>query len=146
MNFLIENYRTALLLLAAAGTIGFRFAEGDPYVDRIVSFEPGEGAGFGQDKLPDIVLGAPRGHGKLEPSDHVLSLGKGGKITLEFVDNEVFDDEGPDFIVFEYAFLVAPGDDAGKVFFELAKVEVSADGNEWKEFPFDTVSHKGYPG
>src|SRR5258708_1720907 len=146
MKFIVSRLGTAMTLLALAGILGFRFAENDPYVDRIVSFEPGEGAGYGKDKLPDIVLGPPRGRGKLEPSDHVLSLGKGGKITLEFVDNEVFDDEGPDFIVFENAFLVAPGDDAGKGFFELAKVEVSADGKEWKEFPFDTISRKGCAG
>jgi hypothetical protein len=146
MKHMNVNYLAALLLLVVACTLGFRFAESDPYVDRIVSFEPGDGAGFGQDKLPEIVLGAPRGHGKLEPSDHVLSLGKGGKITLEFVDNEVFDGEGPDFIVFENAFLKAPGDDPGNGFFELAKVEVSADGKEWKAFSCDTVSRKGCAG
>ncbi len=144
MRFMNNQYRTVLALLVVAGAVGFRFDdESDPYVDRIVSFEPGEGAGFGQDKQPGIVLGAPRGHGKLEPSDHVLSLGKGGKITLEFVDNEVFDGEGPDFIVFENAFLKAPGDDPGNGFFELAKVEVSADGKEWHAFPFDKISRKG---
>ena len=89
---------------------------------------------------------ASRGHGKLEPSDHVLSLGKGGKITLEFVDNEVIDEEGPDFIIFENAFLKAPGDDPGNGFFELAKVEVSADGQEWKKFEFDAISRKGCAG
>jgi hypothetical protein len=137
---------TAFAVVAVAGLCGFRFADGDPYVDRVVSFEPGEGAGFGKDKLPEIVLGPPRGRGKLEPSDHVLSLGKGGKITLEFADNEVFDGEGPDFIVFENAFLKAPGDDEGIGFFELAKVEVSADGKEWKEFPYDRITRKGCAG
>ena len=146
MKCTFNNRCTLLALLVVSGALGFRFAESDPFVDRIVSFEPGEGAGFGQDKLPEIVLGAPRGHGKLEPSDHVLSLGKGGKITLEFVDNEVFDGEGPDFIIFENAFLKAPGDDAGNGFFELAKVEVSADGKEWKAFTFDTISRKGCAG
>ncbi|RPI85231.1 MAG: cell surface protein, partial [Planctomycetaceae bacterium] len=58
-----------------------------PYVDKIVKFEPGPGAGFGADKQPEIVLGPPRGAGKLAPSRHVLSLGTGGTITLEFVDN-----------------------------------------------------------
>ena len=141
-----EELRIALPIVVLACLVGFRLPESDPYVDRIVSFEPGEGAGFGQDKLPDIVLGPPRGHGKLEPSDHVLSLGKGGKITLEFVDNEVFDGEGPDLIVFENAFLKAPGDDPGNGFFELAKVEVSADGKEWKQFPFDRITRKGCAG
>jgi hypothetical protein len=146
MKHMKNNCCTLPALVVIASLLGFRFADSDPFVDRIVSFEPGEGAGFGQDKLPEIVLGAPRGHGKLEPSDHVLSLGKGGKITLEFVDNEVFDEEGPDFIIFENAFLVAPGDDPGKGFFELAKVEVSADGKEWKAFAFDTISRKGCAG
>ncbi|MFN0053482.1 MAG: cell surface protein [Planctomycetales bacterium] len=118
----------------------------EPFVDRVVEFEPGEGAEFGQEKLPDIVLGAPHGAGKLAPSAHVLSLGRGGRITLEFVDNEVFDGDGPDFIVFENAFLKDPGDDPGNGFFELAKVEVSADGKEWKEFPFDYVTRKGCAG
>jgi hypothetical protein len=145
-NFESNKNRAIVLLILAPLACGFHFAEHDPYVDRVVSFEPGEGAGFGKDKLPDIVLGPPRGHGKLEPSDHVLSLGKGGKITLEFVDNEVVDEEGPDFIVFENAFLKLPGDDPGNGFFELAKVEVSADGKDWKEFKFDTISRKGCAG
>lgn len=139
-------YQHFVVAIATIGLLGFRLAEPDPYVDRIVSFEPGEGAGFGQDKQPDIVLGPPRGGGKLAPSSHVLSLGKGGRITLEFVDNEVFDGEGPDFIVFENAFLKAPGDDPGNGFFELAKVEVSADGKEWKEFKFDFLTRKGCAG
>src|SRR5262249_54263949 len=132
--------------LALGVAVGSPAAESDPYVDRVVAFEPGEGAGFGKDKLPEIVLGPPRGRGKLEPSDHVLSLGKGGKITLEFVDNEVVDEDGPDLIVFENAFLKAPGDDAGNGFFELAKVEVSSVGKEWKEFPYDRLTRKGCAG
>jgi hypothetical protein len=146
MTSILRSLWSAIVVTALAGICGFRFAESDPYVDRVVSFEPGEGAGFGKDKLPEIVLGPPRGRGKLEPSDHVLSLGKGGKIILEFVDNEVFDGEGPDFIVFENAFLKAPGDDPASGFFELAKVAVSADGKEWKEFPFDHLTRKGCAG
>lgn len=130
------------------GSIGFAPPESDPdpFVDRIVEFEPGDGAGFGKEMLPDIVLGPPQGGGKLAPSDHVLSLGKGGRITLEFVDNEVVDGDGPDFLIFENPFLKAPGDDPGNGFFELAKVEVSADGKVWKEFPHDTISRKGCAG
>ncbi|MBS0260939.1 MAG: cell surface protein [Planctomycetes bacterium] len=141
-----SRFRLTGWLLVLATACGFRFADPTPFVDRIVKFEPGEGAGFGQDKLPDIVLGPPRGHGKLEPSDHVLSLGKGGRITLEFVDNEVIDEDGPDLLIFENAFLKAPGDDPGSGFFELAKVEVSLDGVEWREFKFDILSRKGCAG
>lgn len=136
-------------ILALAGSIAVAFAVDateDPFVDRVVAFEPGEGAGHGKDELPGIVLGPPHGGGKLAPSDHVLSLGKGGTITLEFVDNEVFDGKGPDLLVFENAFLRAPGDDPGNGFFELAKVEVSFDGKEWKEFPYDTITREGCAG
>lgn len=117
-----------------------------PFVDRVVEYTIGEGGGFGKDKLPDIVLGPPRGQGKLLGGDHVLSLGKGGTITLEFVDREVVDEPGPDFIVFENAFLAKPGDDPSRGSFELAKVEVSLDGREWWEFPQDMLSREGCAG
>ena len=37
----------------------------DPFVDRIVAFKPGEGAGYGQDRQPEIILGPPHGGGRL---------------------------------------------------------------------------------
>ena len=118
----------------------------DPFVDRVVIFERGEGAGYGMDRLPDVVLGAPRGGGLLAPSQHVLSLGGGGSITLEFVDNEVWDGPGPDLLVFENPFLVAPGDDPTQGFFELGKVEVSFDGQVWREFPHQVETRAGCAG
>jgi hypothetical protein len=118
----------------------------DPFVDRVVVFERGEGAGYGIEQLPDVVLGAPRGGGLLAPSQHVLSLGGGGSITLEFVDNEVWDGPGPDFLVFENPFLVAPGDDPTQGFFELAKVEVSDDGVTWHAFPHHIQTRVGCAG
>jgi hypothetical protein len=138
--------RWLVLALAALCVAPRADEKADPFVDRIVSFEPGPGAGFGEDERPEIVLGPPRGGGKLAPSDHVLSLGKGGVITLEFVDNEVVDGMGADFLVFENAFLKAPGDDPDLGFFELAKVEVSFDGKKWKEFPYDRITRKGCAG
>lgn len=117
-----------------------------PFADRVVMFTRGSGGGNGEDKLPDIVLGPPQGAGKLKSSQHVLSLGQEGSITLEFVDNEVFDGKGPDFIVFENPFLAASGNDPNFGFFELAKIEVSYDGEDWVEFPYDTGSRKGCAG
>jgi hypothetical protein len=136
----------SLLALAGTGSLAIRDEPPDPYVDRVVSFALGPGGGYGQDKLPQILLGPPRGGGKLEASTDVLSLGAGGTIVLEFVDSEVVDEDGPDLIIFENAFLQSPGDDPGKGFFELAKVAVSADGETWKEFPYDTISRKGCAG
>ncbi len=117
-----------------------------PFLDRVVMFQRGSGGGNGEDKLPDIVLGPPQGGGKLEAGRDVLSLGEGGSITVEFVDNEVVDGPGPDFIVFENPFLAAPGNDPDFGFFELARVEVSFDGESWTEFPYDTASRKGCAG
>ena len=116
------------------------------YVDRVVGYTVGEGGGYGEKKLPDIVLGPPHGGGKFMGGSDVFSLGKGGHITLEFVDNEVVDEPGPDFIIFENAFLEKPGDDPTKGNFELAKVEVSYDGREWHEFPYDVTTRQGCAG
>jgi hypothetical protein len=134
----------ALSILIAAQSA--QADEPSPYVDRVVEFKPGEGAGYGRKMLPDIVLGTPRGGGKFRGGGDVLSLGKGGVITLEFVDNEVVDGAGPDFIIFENAFLEKPGDDPDRGSFELAKVEVSFDGKDWKEFPYSTATRHGCAG
>jgi hypothetical protein len=117
-----------------------------PFVDRVVSYQIGSGGGQGEDKLPEIVLGPPKGGGKLMAGKDVFSLGKDGVITLEFVDNEVFDGNGPDLIVFENPFLAEPGNDPDYGFFELGKVEVSFDGSMWHEFPYDTASKENCAG
>ena len=106
-----------------------------PYAREIVSFEPGEGAGFGEDDLPDVVLGPPDGRGELSGSLDVLSLGKGGSIVLGFGELGIADGEGPDFVVFENAFW--PGGDPTLVFAEPGEVSVSEDGTEWHTFPCD---------
>lgn len=117
-----------------------------PFVDRVVSYQIGSGGGKGEDKLPEIVLGPPKGGGRLKAGQDVFSLGKDGVITLEFVDNEVIDGKGPDLIIFENPFLAAPGNDPDFGFFELGKVEVSYDGMTWHEFPYDTASKKNCAG
>jgi hypothetical protein len=106
-----------------------------PYATEIVSFEPGEGSGFGGDALPDVVLGPPDGRGELSGSLDVLSLGKGGSIVLGFGERAIVDGEGPDFVVFENAFW--PGGDPTVVFAEPGVVSVSDDGSEWHDFACD---------
>ncbi len=66
----------------------------------------------------------------------IVSLGEGGRITLEFAGG-MADGPGWDFAVFENAF--------GGNFLELAFVEVSSDGQNWLRFPSrsETVSPVG---
>jgi len=114
-----------------------------PYADRVVSYTIGDGGGFNQDKLPDVVLGPPKGLGLYMGSYDVFSLGVGGEIVLEFTDYLAFDGDGPDFIVFENAFQV--GADPTDLFSEPGIVSVSEDGQTWATFPCD-VSGPPYHG
>lgn len=117
-----------------------------PYARSVESFVPGANAGFGQESLPDIVLGAPHGKGVLAGGLHVLSLGVGGEIVVGFGPYDIVDGPGPDFVVFENSFW--PGGDDSAVFSELGEVSVSSDGAQWHTFVCD-VQGTGmgrYPG
>jgi hypothetical protein len=107
-----------------------------PYARSVESFTPGEGAGFGESSLPDVVLGPPRGMGERSGSLHVLSLGVGGEIVLGFGERTIVDEPGPDFVVFENAFW--PGGVRSMVYAELGEVSVSEDGETWLTFPCDS--------
>ncbi|MDC0713941.1 cell surface protein [Stigmatella sp. ncwal1] len=110
----------------------------NPFADRVVSFQPGASAGFGQDLFPTVVLGPPRGEGSSAGSLDVLSLGRQGVIVLEFTDIAVVDGPGVDLIVFENAFVRFP---------ETGVVAVSDDGVTWSEFPCDATNRAGgFPG
>lgn len=104
-----------------------------PFVGSVVDVSYGEGAGFGQDAMPGIVMGAPMGGGEQHGSLDVVSLGNGGRITLAFGDRVIDDGPGPDFVVFENAFYA--GGDPESPFAEIAGVEVSEDGATWFAFP-----------
>ncbi len=108
--------------------------EGDPHADAVTSFAPGAGAGFGQSGLPGVVTGEPQGLGLFQGSLDVLSLGAGGEIVLEFVDNVVIDQPGVDFTVFENPFLKLVSGIVSGVFAEPGKVSVSQDGVLWWSF------------
>ena len=109
------------------------------FPDRVAGFAPGPGASFGQAYYPGNVLGAP--HGSSDPEtpqisdQHLLSLGDGGHITLEFVSHRIVDGPGPDFTVFENPVQVM--EEPGHTFVEAATVSVSEDGTSWTTFPFD---------
>ncbi len=131
---------------AAVAVVAFatRTAFAGPFADAVVAFRPGAGAGFGQERLPQVVLGPPRGGGLLEGSLDVVSLGHGGEIVLRFDPPIACNGPGPDIIVFENAFRI--GDSNGPVFAELAFVAVSQDGVHFREFPWDSQSWRGLAG
>ncbi|HYB99179.1 MAG TPA: carboxypeptidase-like regulatory domain-containing protein [Candidatus Limnocylindrales bacterium] len=117
---------------------------GDAWLDRVRAFSPGITAGFGADRLPDIVLGRPEGLGADQGSLDVVSLGKGGSIVVSFDDNAVMDGPGDDLVIFENAFHA--GSSEGPLFTEYAFVEVSRDGRNWLRFPHDPQSGQGLAG
>lgn len=110
----------------------------DPWADRVVRVMLGAGAGFGQDRFPQVVLGPPEGGGESSGSLDVLSLGRDGVIELEFTDLVAVDGPGVDLLVFENPF---------GTFFETGIVAVSDDGVDWREFPCASADvDGGYPG
>ena len=109
----------------------------DPFADSVVSYAPGETAGFGQDGYPDVVLGSPEGGGNAGSLD-VLSLGREGVIVLAFDDIGLIDGPGPDLLVFENPFVG---------FAETGRVAVSEDGEQWLEWSCEADNpDEGYPG
>lgn len=109
-------------------------AVGDPHADDVLDFSPGTGAGFGQSELPDVVTGPPQGLGLFLGGLDVLSVGAGGVVDLEFVDNVIVDGPGVDFTVFENPFLTAVLGVVGNPFAEPGRVSVSQDGLVWYAF------------
>lgn len=119
---------------------------GLPYAMEVVEFAPGDGAGFGQEEMPEVVLGPPDGQGTTSASLDVLSLGDRGEIVVGFDGREIVDGDGADFVVFENPFW--PGGDPDRVFAELGEVSVSADGETWHVFEcdYDVDDPPPYPG
>jgi hypothetical protein len=94
----------------------------------IVAFVVGDEGGYGS---LEFTLGAPLGCGpSCGNTSSVLSLGRGGQVTLKF-SQPLVDGPGADLIVFENPFALA----SGNVFFEPGEVSVSADGASWFTFP-----------
>lgn len=127
------------ILLAAAVSLPSTAAVAGSFPDRVVDYQLGTDAGFGESNLPDNVLGPPNGNtdttAPQESATELLSLGNGGWITLEFTDTKVVDGPGPDFIVFENTFV--PISAPTVRFIEAAIVLVSQDGDEFTTFPFN---------
>jgi hypothetical protein len=99
------------------------------FVTSIVSYDAGPCAGWGQDRMPEVVEGPPLGGGASEGSTDVLSLGNGGELVLGF-DTAIVDGPGFDFIVFENPFRYG----SGLIYDEPGEVSVSDDGVTWQTF------------
>jgi hypothetical protein len=111
--------------------------EPNPFIFSVLEYEPGEGAGFGQDQYPDIIFGPPLGGGENSGSLDVLSLGEGGHISFSFQDVLIIDEEGPDVIIFENPFVG---------WSEIGIAAASIDGEEWTEWPCDLETFEGCVG
>jgi hypothetical protein len=105
------------------------------FATSVPQHEFGEGSTFGQaeEAFPENVFGPPQGKGCCSGGLDVATLGDGGSIVLGFGDTLIVDGPGPDFVVFENPFAI--GGDETEVFAELARVEVSPDGESWTPFP-----------
>jgi hypothetical protein len=110
----------------------------DPFADELVSFTPGDFAGYGQESLPDVVLGSPEAPGNGNGSLDVLSLGDKGELVLKITDQVLIDGPGTDLLIFENPFTG---------WYETGIVGVSMDGENWTEWPCDAEDEAGgFPG
>lgn len=109
-----------------------------PFIDAAQAYVPGEAAGFGQDRFPDVVFGPPMAPGDGGGSLDVLSLGREGSIAVSFRELDLVDGPGPDLLVFENPFTG---------WYETGVVGVSMDGATWTEWPCAADdADVGYPG
>ncbi len=118
----------------------------DCFADRVAAFRVGfvSSPPAFNTWQPGILFGPPGAATPTTGSLSVVSLGRGGEIVLEFTDNVIVDGPGPDFIVFENAFFcstvpVAAGD-SWSVFAEPGIIAVSADGVDYRTFPYDVAA------
>jgi OmpA-OmpF porin, OOP family len=105
-----------------------QFTIGDAaFADRVVAFEEGTPRTNVQGyRNPQTALGPPQG----DRDNEDVTLGCGGRLTLEFTDNVLVDGPGPDLHVFEV------GPDV-----EAMEIEISRDGRSW----LDLGAVKGQP-
>jgi len=120
-----------------------------PYgASAVASITQGAGAGYGFEYLPDNVLGLPDTTARSETPTidpkQIAAIGLGGDIILSF-DRIIVDGPGPDFTVFENAFLYMLGP-VEHIYAEPAEVSVSRDGIVFVPFPFDSLTLEGCAG
>ncbi len=114
---------TSLLMLTYGTHLALAQEEGDPYIDEVVDYIPGDPI---NEELvrPEAVIGPP--DFDAERLEGFLSLGVGGSVTVMFADNLAVDGRGADIRIF--------GDPTND---ERWIVEVSLDGEQF--FSFDDL-------
>jgi len=137
-----EAIEAERMLAGATGERAVECPDQTAYASEVVSFVPGENAGYGQSEMPDVVLGPPEAGSPMRGSLDVVSLGVGGEIILGFGGEAVVDGPGPDLIVWENPFYVSGRRDT--LFAELGEVSVSVDGEIWHSFPCDADVREGF--
>ena len=117
--------------------------------DTLIHFSPGNGQNLGQSPqfFPNNIFGLPS---KIatetipETSENeICSLGLNGEIIVGFKNIEIVDGPGPDFTIFENAFINPLNN---KIFAEPGIVSVSNDGITYITFPFDSLTLQGCAG
>lgn len=118
-------------------------------IDTVYKFLPGTGQNFGQstEYFPQNIFGLPDTNAsEFTPSSdpkQICSIGLGGEIVVGFKNYIIFDGEGPDFTIFENAFINPV---TKKVFAEPAIIAVSEDGINFYDFPYDPMTLEGCAG
>ncbi len=100
------------------------------WATRLVEFQQGPNVEE-QFSYPELALGPAEGN-----IMDIVSLGDGGSIVLGF-EGWIANGDGWDFAVFENSF--------GDLFLELAYVEVSQDGQDWRRFPNESLTPNPVP-
>lgn len=141
-----KNVRGTFMLLLVLCSAVTMWAQ-PQRLDTVVSLQPGSGQRVGQGPVffPMNVLTGPEPRASrtspvAEPRE-VCSLGLDGSITMGLRRAVIVDLPGPDFTVFENAFMFG-----SRTFAEPARVEVSRDGIAWYAFPFDSLTLRGCAG
>jgi hypothetical protein len=118
-------------------------------IDTVISYQWGEGQNGGQSSeyFPKNIFGKPdtAARSSFQSSDpnQICSFGFGGEIIVAFNEFEIVDGPGPDFTIYENAFINPINK---KIFAEPAMVSVSDDGITFYHFPFDSATLVGCAG
>ncbi len=124
-------------------------AKSQIYIDTVLSLKPGTVQNAGQDfeSFPMNIFGPPSALAKYtvpasDPKD-ICSIGMDGEIIVANKSHFIIDGPGPDFTIFENAFMRLAD---SMIFAEPGIVSVSENGIDFIEFPYDTISLDGCAG